>query len=327
MRFLTAFLVCLGLAGCAATPTVTPEPARAPVLIQDCAECPELVIVPPGSFVMGSLVDKPQRPEGPLRDVAIEYFFALGRYEVTVGQFRRFLNNTDHQLSGGCRVWAEGALPAGGTNPRPQPGEGPWRGFVDDPASHWLSPGWRREVNDDDPVVCVSWQDALAYVDWLADTTRQPYRLPTEAEWEYVARAGSTSQFPWGDSGALGCDHANIYDRSAATEFGFPWEGEACDDGFSAAAPVGQFLANRFGVYDIVGNVWEWTQDCHQDYYPVVPVDGRAVEVAGDCEYRTVRGGSWITHSSRQRPTFRGRDPDDTKDSFFGFRVARDFTD
>jgi len=278
---------------------------------------------------MGGQVDKPQRPEGPLREVTIEYFFGLGRYEVTVAQFRRFLNSTGYQLSAGaCRVWVDGALPAGATNPRPEPAEGgPWRGFANDPARDWLSPAWRREVNDDDPVVCVSWLDALAYVDWLTDTTGQAYRLPTEAEWEYVARAGTGSEFPWGELGAPGCLHANIYDQSAATEFGFPWEGEACDDGFAAAAPVGQFLANRFGVFDIVGNVWEWTQDCYQEYYPAEPINGRAVEVSGDCESRTVRGGSWITHISRQRPTFRGRDPQEAKYSYFGFRVARDFND
>ena len=262
-----------------------------------------------------------------MRQVTIDYFFALGRYEVTVGQFRRFLDSTGYQPASGCRVWAEGAVPSGGTNPRPAPGDGPWRGFVDDPAGHWLNPGWRREVDDNDPVVCVSWRDAVAYVDWLAEETGQPYRLPTEAEWEYVARAGTSGQFPWGDRGAEGCAHANIYDQSAATEFGFPWEGEACDDGFSAAAPVGQFLPNRFGVYDIIGNVWEWTQDCYREYYPAEPVDGRPFEAAGDCPFRTVRGGSWITHISRQRPTFRGRDPDGQKDSFFGFRVARDIID
>ena len=321
-------VVVVGLAGCAATPSESPETTRTVSLIKDCEDCPQLVIVPPGRFQMGSLVDKPERPEGPLREINIDYFFALGRYEVTVAQYRQFMESTGHRPSGNCRVWIDGTLPAGASHPRPEPEtDGPWRGFVNDPASDWRNPQWRRDVNDDDPIVCVNWRDALAYVDWLAEITGQPYRLPTEAEWEYVARAGTSGSFPWGDNAALGCEHANIYDQSAASAFNFPWDGEACDDGFAAVAPVGQFRPNRFGVFDIVGNVWEWTQDCYQAYYPEEPVDGSAVEVKGDCETRTVRGGSWITATVRQRPTFRGRDPEEAKYSYFGFRVARDFTD
>ena len=315
------------LLGCATVEPSRPVETSLPTNIQDCEHCPEMVIVPPGAFVMGGKDPAEGRPEGPQRPVTINYYFAVGKYEVTVAEFRYFLNSSGHRVTPGCRIWIEGELPPGATQPNPEPTGGPWRGFATDTTSGWLTPHWRRPVADDDPVACVSWLDALAYVDWLAETTGQAYRLLTEAEWEYVARAGGSGKFPWGNDGSRGCLHANIYDQQAVREFDFPWAGEACDDGFPAAAPVGQYRPNRFGVYDMIGNVWEWTHDCYQEYYPEEPIDGRPVLSVGPCEARTIRGGSWITATVRQRLTFRGRDPEDTRNSFFGFRVARDITD
>ena len=115
-----------------------------------------------------------------------------------------------------------------------------------------------------------------------------------------------------------------MYDASGAKASAFNWAPFDCDDGFGQVAPVGSFKPNAFGVYDIIGNVWEWTADCYQAPYPAQPVDGSAVQAPGACEKRVARGGSWITRPSRQRVSFRGRDPEDALYSFFGFRVARD---
>lgn len=276
---------------------------------RDCASCPVLVAVPAGRFRMGFDGGEEGRPEGPVREVSIGYAFALGKFEVTQAEFAAFVADTGYLMRGGCQVWA-----------------GEWR-FPRE--ADWTDPGYGRVPFDDEPVACVSWQDARAYVDWLAGRTGKRYRLPSEAEWEYAARAGSAGEYFWsaegGDAGpGRACEFANVYDRAGAAANGFDWAPFDCDDGFPRAAPVGSFRANAFGLHDMVGNVWEWTADCYQAPYPARPADGAPLEAAGPCEKRVARGGSWITRPSRQRVSFRGRDPEDTLYSFFGFRVARD---
>lgn len=280
--------------------------------LRDCPDCPELVVVPPGRFDMGSDDGEKNRPEGPVHRVTLRRAFALGRTEVTLAQFRRFVEATGHRVPPGCRVQEAGVGSTGRVE---------WR---DDPAKGWADPGFTEPLHDELPVVCVGHDDAEAYVRWLATTTGKPYRLPSEAEWEYAARADGTGPYPWGANIDNGCAHANLYDRSGRRHLDFGWSFADCDDGFRELAPVGRLLPNAFGLHDMIGNAWEWTADCYREPYDLDFRDGRAVPPAPDCKLWSVRGGGWMTRPSRQRLTFRGRDPKDTHYSYFGFRVARD---
>jgi formylglycine-generating enzyme required for sulfatase activity len=283
-----------------------------PRTLVDCPDCPELVVVPAGRFVMGSGDGEKGRPEGPVHPVRIPRPFALGRTEVTVAQFRRFVEQTGYTVAAGCRVQEAGIGATGRVE---------WR---DDPAKGWRDPGFVAPLRDDHPVVCVGRIDALAYVEWLVRATGKPYRLPSETEWEYSARAGSTGLYDWGSNIDNGCPRANLYDRSARKHLDFGWSFADCDDGFRELAPVGRLQPNAFGLHDMIGNVWEWNADCYRETYATTPTDGRAEPAAPDCNLWSVRGGGWMTRPSRQRVSFRGRDPNDARYSYFGFRVARD---
>jgi formylglycine-generating enzyme required for sulfatase activity len=273
---------------------------------RDCPDCPDLVVVPAGRFLMGAGGGEEGRPEGPVREVRIPSTFAVGVTEVTQEQFAAFVVATARSMPGRCRVW-DGR---------------DWQ-YPED--ADWTNPGYGRVPFADEPVTCVSWLDARDYAAWLAARTGKPYRLLSEAEWEYVARAGTAGEFPWpqGDAAAP-CAAGNVYDASGARQNGFDWAPFDCDDGYGQASPVGSFAANAFGLKDVLGNVWEWTADCYVAPYPATPADGSPVTVSGDCPLRTVRGGSWISRPSRQRVSFRGRDPEDAHYNFFGIRIARD---
>lgn len=281
------------------------DPDTPRIAFQDCATCPRMVVVPPGSFAMGFDGGEEGRYEGPVRAVAIDYEFALGRTEVTQAQFRRFVEATGHQTATGCAIWN---------------GE-KWHHT---PGKDWRDPGYGRAPEDGEPVVCLTWTDAAAYVGWLAETTGLPYRLPTEAEWEYAARAGTTGEYSWGEVAENGCRFANIYDRSATERR--PYQRVNCDDRFEGVAPVASLDPNPFGLYDMTGNVWEWVQDCYVVPIPPRPTDGSPVQVEGPCDRRVTKGGGWSSSLFWQRPTFRGRDPENRISSIFGFRVARDLS-
>jgi formylglycine-generating enzyme required for sulfatase activity len=281
-------------------------------VLRDCPQCPELVVVPAGRFMMGSDDGESGRPEGPIHEVNLRRPFALARTEVTVGEFRRFVEATGYQVAAGCRVQSAQVV------------KGERVGWDDRADAGWQSPGFVGALREDMPVVCVGHADARAYAAWLASVSGKPYRLPSEAEWEYAARAGSRGIYPWGNNPDLGCGSANLYDRSARRLLDFGWGFADCDDGHPELAPVGQLRANAFGLHDMIGNVWEWTADCYREPYDPANGDGRVVTGEGQCQRWTVRGGGWMTRPSRQRPTFRGRDPVDARYSYFGFRVARD---
>lgn len=270
----------------------------------DCDDCPVVVVVAGGTFLMGSLEGEEDRPEGPIHEVKIDYDFAVGKFEVTNGQFALFVEETGYKQEKNCIIWT-----------------GKWQALPD---TSWRNPGYGREPEDNEPVGCVSWHDAKAYIAWLSEKSGKPYRLLTESEWEYVARAGTRTRFPWGDDADDICERANLFDESGRKASALVYIPAECDDGYAFTAPVGSFPPNTFGLYDVTGNVWEWTEDCYTVPYPPGYDDGRSYQVEGECEKRSIRGGSWITTPLRQRPAFRGRDPADLVFVPFGFRVARD---
>lgn len=182
----------------------------------------------------------------------------------------------------------------------------------------------RGSSGDRYPVIRVTWDDTQDYIAWLNTITPYPfYRLPTEAEWEYAARAGTTTQFYWGSSADDGCAFANMWGRTS----GEPSPDYAnCSDGYpDGVAPVGSYRANRFRLFDMIGNAWEWVEDCYIPGYAGAPSDGRA-RITDSCESHVLRGGSYITYSRSMRVSFRGRDTGEYTINPIGFRIARSIT-
>jgi formylglycine-generating enzyme len=189
------------------------------------------------------------------------------------------------------------------------------------------NPGF--EQSNQHPVVCVSDVDAQRYVQWLSRKTGKSYRLPTEAEWEYAARGGTTTARFWGDGRDQACDFANGRDFTGAEALnwmkGNKNEVFQCRDGYVFTAPVGSFRPNGFGLYDMLGNVGQWTEDCSQESYIGAPTDGSAV-TSGECKYRSVRGGSWSDVPWLVRSALRFKNAPGNRLNGFGFRVGRTIT-
>lgn len=284
-----------------AAPNPGPRSVTPGTVFRDCAGCPELVVVPGGRFEMGSPTSESGRgdDEGPQRWVSVGSF-AVGRFEVTRGQFRAFVRVTSRAMTGGCDLW-----------------HGP--AFRPDPSRDWQSPGYPQD--DDHPVACVSWNDAQAYVVWLSRQTGKRYRLLTEAEWEYVARAGSRSRYYFGASEAELCRYANVADQAFLRAHPGGSGHTPCNDGSAATSPIGRFLPNAFGLHDVHGNLWEWVEDCYGPY-SAAPSDGRAATGSSSC-VRVIRGGSWQDVPRTLRSALRfGFTPDDRL-IVVGFRVSR----
>ena len=249
-------------------------------VFRDCEACPEMVVVPAGSFMMGSPETEEGRRdnEGPQRQVTIYYAFAVGVYEVTFDEWDACVRG------GGC----------GGYEPH-----------------DWFGRG-RRPVSD------VHWEDAWQYADWLTEQTGNEYRLLSEAEWEYAARAGTRTARYWGDGTREQCRYANGYDAVARYGSG---NRVGCRDRQENAAPVGSYRPNDLGLYDVLGNVWEWVDDCYAGYEDA-PADGRS-SYAGDCDYRMVRGGGFYYAPNYLRSAYRRRGEAGSRSLHRGFRVAR----
>ena len=278
------------------------EPGK---VFRDCAECPELVVVPSGSYEMGSPSSEDGRDddEGPVHRVRIGRAFAVGVKEVTRGEFGRFVSETGRSMGNACRTY-EG-------------GEGKERS-----GRSWRNPGFSQ--TDEHPVVCVNWSDARAYVEWLSRKTGEGYRLLSESEWEYVARGGTETARYWGESESGQCRYANGADREAKRH-NSRWTTVDCDDGYYRTSPVGRYEANGFGLRDVLGNVWEWVEDCWNGSYRGAPTDGSAWE-SGRCGRRVLRGGSWSDGPGDLRSAGRGWNTTGGRVDIVGFRVARTLT-
>ena len=285
--------------------------AAGPAIFRDCPSCPEMVVIPAGEFLMGTPAKIQVPTEVPAEldplTVRINKPFALGRFELTRAEFAEFAAATHFNPSDPhCRTWVE-ALQA----------------FRDLPL-RWDQANIPATPSGRHPASCIDWHDAQAYVRWLSQQTGQRYRLPSEAEWEYAARAGTATLRHWGNAAAKGCRYANAHDRSTQARYPLAWTLIACDDGFADVAPVGSLLPNKFGLYDMLGNVWEWTEDCASLSYFGRPPDARAWVWEGGCKRRIQRGGGWITGPERTRSGFHGDGTDTDRADFAGLRVARD---
>jgi formylglycine-generating enzyme required for sulfatase activity len=258
---------------------------------KDCPDCPEMVVIPAGTFTMGARPDEEvaTEREDQIR-VSIARPIAVGRFAVTRGEFAAFVAATGHKTDDGCYRLSEPKLNAD---------------------RNWGSPGFAQ--HDRHPVVCVNWNDAKAYAAWISSLTGKNYKLPSEAEREYVTRAGSTGSFWWGAAISTGQANYNgniIYAGGAQGK----WR--------KATVPVDHFSANPWGLYNVHGNVWEWTEDCWNEKNAENPGDGTA-RITGDCGLRVLRGASFNNAPHTLRSARRERDPPGNRVDTFGFRVAR----
>ena len=182
------------------------------------------------------------------------------------------------------------------------------------PQLSWRNPGF--DQTDSHPVTCISFRDALAYMEWLNLSGSNQYRLPTETEWEYVARAGTVTVYPWGDSPEGSCDYANVAEWSLwPDKKESPFGHINCNDGHAHTSEVGSFQPNSLGIFDLNGNVWEWTSDCYGKSYDETPVDEF-------CEQRTFRGSSWMNSASMLRIAKRGKNTPEARINTVGFRLV-----
>jgi formylglycine-generating enzyme required for sulfatase activity len=276
-------------------------------VFRECVNCPEMVVVPAGEVLMGSNASEIDNGlaaanEAPQHRAVVKQPIAVGRFEITRDQYAAFVQSAGYKPSDRCYTF-ENNLPQERTG----------RSF--------LNPGFVQDGNH--PAVCVSWTDAKAYVQWLAQTTGKPYRLLSEAEFEYAARAGSRSRFGFGDDPAELCKFVNGADR-AAKSAGLPADAAYmnCSDSYPFTAPVGSLAANAFGLSDMIGNVWEWTEDCFFDDYATAGSDSAARIVSG-CTSHTLRGGDWFSTEASLRPAVRAKANADARHDDIGFRVAR----
>ncbi|HMT57678.1 MAG TPA: formylglycine-generating enzyme family protein [Ottowia sp.] len=293
------------------------------------------VRVPAGEFMMGS-AESPQAlakafphaerrrladlaDEKPVHRVRITRDFWLGAHEVTVGQFRQFV-----QASGYVPESVRDGTGGYGFNPRYDPSRTERGDLFEgrDPRYSWQNPGFAQ--TDEHPVVNVTWNDAVAMARWLSEREGVTYRLPTEAEWEYAARAGSRTRYPAGDDPQVLLRTANTFDRETALRWP-RWRAQAGagSDGHAFTAPVGSHAPNAFGLYDMIGNVWEWCADWYgEDYYARSPTDDPAGPASGKVRVR--RGGSWHTWPLYARVAFRNWNTPETRYVLLGFRLLRE---
>ena len=312
MRFLVTFLW-----------LATAAPGVSADNFTDCPDCPEMVRIPAGDFFMGAVREESvafglppyfQPREQPRHRVTISRPFAVSKYEITRAQFAAFADATGYAPASGC--WA----------------------FI---GTEWIwdeDRSWRDArigQTGEHPVTCINWHDAVAYADWLSLRTGQRYRLLSEAEWEYAARAGTTTPYWFGAETDDICTYINLGDITTRDAFGWHeteikfelvnnWTYMPCDDGHATTAPVTYGVANPFGIHNMLGNVTEWTADCWHDTYQTGPATEAPRQLSGDCGFRAMRGQGWTAIAASTRAAFRGRLEATSRRFNHGIRVARD---
>lgn len=313
----------IGLVACSAPALAAADAAagkKAGETFSDCAGCATMVVVPAGAFKMGSTPEERAREgvpaafgdhEGPVRDIRFARPFAIATTEATRAQFAMFVKETNRPIPTECATYNQETDSWGG---------------VAGNVANWQKPGFAQD--DTHPAVCVGFQDATDYAAWLGRKTGQNYRVPSEAEWEYVARAGTTTTRPWGDSVQPICGKAHIMTSATFEAIGKAesWMDELlCSSDRSWTVPVASYPANPWGVYDMLGNVWEWVADCAAPDHATLPADGSAQFKGGDCTRRLTKGGAFHSRFWLARPATRGGgQAGDNRPVASGIRVVRD---
>jgi formylglycine-generating enzyme required for sulfatase activity len=276
---------------------------------QDCGVCSEMVVIPAGDYMMGATEEEfagekeylfLYRGETPRHPVSVKKF-GIAKFDVTKQQFSEFAKETNFNGKG-CTTY-----------------NGKW--WLFDPRADWENPGFAQ--SEQDPVVCVSWNDAQKFITWLnsklPDGKVRKYRLPTEEEWEYAARAGTTGPTYWDGDRSKQCSYANARDISAQhLDLTAPYVN--CDDGYVKTSPVGTFRANPWGLYDMLGNATQWVFDCGYFSYSPDPI----IVLYGDCTMKSVRGSSWATIPIGVRSASRNGYKAEVRRDTVGFRLAVD---
>ena len=261
---------------------------------EDCDQCPTMVVLPRGGFTRGSPDTEPSRQddEGPQRRVTIAKPIAVGKFEVTYNQFLTFVSDSGHTPKNRCKAYEA-------------------TGWKDRVGRNYKAPGFEQAGSQ--PVVCVSWNDATAFAAWLSRKTGKTYRLLSEAEWEYAARAGTTTPFSFGQT--IHSTQANFDGRT-------PYNGGRKGRFRAKTTKVGSFAGNAFGLHDMHGNVWEWVEDCWVDDYADTASEGSPYK-KGSCTHRVLRGGAFGNWPSALRSA--NRDSNFPTERYYsvGFRVAR----
>jgi serine/threonine-protein kinase PpkA len=299
------------------------EAAKPPLLpfsvsrdrLRDGSQGPAMVALPGGCFQMGSPEEEDGRDDNERLHRVCVGDFRLAKYELTVGEFGRFVTATGYRTDAerdsggydGCFSFEQ------------QDDDNlywDWRSWAS-----WRTPSPAQANQDRHPVACISWNDALAYIDWLNAETAGGYRLPTEAEWEYAARAGTQSARFWGNAADMACDYANVADQTKLPDGGWWKPRHDCTDGYPFAADIGRFNPNPWGLHDMLGNLWEWT--CSGYYSDYGGDEHRCLgkDVGG---VRALRGGSWLLAPRWVRAANRDGDEPWYRHVGLGLRLAQD---
>jgi formylglycine-generating enzyme required for sulfatase activity len=269
---------------------------------QDCPSCPEMVVLPAGTVLMGTLnLEAKAAAARAERETSTQRIasFAIGRFEITQAQWQAYVADEPIEERRLCYQWIS-------------------------QAERFDEVDVSQDAALDVPARCVSFNEVQGYLQWLSRKTGKVYRLPSEAEWEYAAKAGALTTFPWGDDPNDACDYGNVYDLSSQEFHSMGYRTFNCRDGYPAVAPVGTFHANAFGLFDMIGNVAEWTADCYTESYVGRPTDGRAWVWSGGCGAHVVKGGGYFSPPELTRPGARWAVRNRERYEVVGFRVASD---